>query len=191
VDPSSGAHASFLPSDEIRTLVGLVLQAGGSVVSQVFDPPGLRIEIEPHRRVPLLGLMASHDGAWDPRVRAIAAPIAARAASMGARGQLAALLAAVQTRVAYVDEGPDWFVRPYWVWARGYGDCDCSATLLAAMASSIGLGARLVELAGESGDGHVAAMVSPDGAEWLWAETTVPGARLGERPELAVVRLRG
>lgn len=102
-------------------------------------------------------------------------------------GQTARLLDGVQRRVRFV-ETPI-YTPPLMTWARGAGDCKSSATLLAALAEGVGCPSRLVAMGHDPSDpSHVCCQLKPLGA-WLWAETTIPGAMLGEHPVDAALRL--
>jgi hypothetical protein len=99
------------------------------------------------------------------------------------------LLQGVQSRVAFVREAG--FHNPADTWNRGLGDCKSSATLLAALALSCGCQARLMAMGFRGDPKHVCCQLAPwPGAPWLWAETTIPGALLGEHPSDALARLQ-
>lgn len=131
----------------------------------------------PEQKVRALGQLAS-DWAMRPVVR-----------SMAAGRSIELLLSAVQL-LPYVDDptSSDIVCDPSEVIAKG-GDCDDRAVLFAALAKVAGYRAVIVW---QSQDGapqdHVTVKVWRDGA-WLWADPTVPGARIGEEPHAAVDRL--
>lgn len=105
------------------------------------------------------------------------------------RHMLERLLAAVQRRVRYVPDpvGQD----PVTTWETARGDCKDSAVLFASMAVALGARVRLMAMGWKGRPSHVCAQVALDaGAPWLWAETTLDGARLGEHPTDALRRLR-
>lgn len=99
------------------------------------------------------------------------------------------LLHWAQKNVPYVDEPIETFIGWREV-LRGGGDCDDLTRLLVALVRARGGRARLatIEQQGDDGPIHVAAQVSL-GCRWLWMEATVPGARLGESPRAACLRL--
>lgn len=115
-------------------------------------------------------------------------PIAVRVAPMGYDLELRArrLLEAVQGVTRYELDGSE-TRAPLHVWARGAGSCADAAPLLACMAESIGIPARLVYQIGAKLD-HLAVKLCVDG-RWLWAEPTIRGAELGESPAAAAARL--
>ncbi|NUO51550.1 MAG: hypothetical protein HOV80_22060 [Polyangiaceae bacterium] len=136
--------------------------------------------------VPLLARRATRD-ARTPFVRKLAARL-----TRGATGELAAarLLAGVQARVRFVRDaseryGVDTFTPAKTTWLRGYGDCDDSAPLLAALGLASGLPAELVAMSpdGDPDPSHVAAKLAG-----IWTETTLR-ARVGEHPYAAARRL--
>ena len=105
---------------------------------------------------------------------------------------LARMLDGVQHSVSFVRTSH--FDTPLDTWALGEGDCKSTATLFAALAASLGCRVRLWAFGPPASDSskatHVCAQVQPwKDAPWLWAETTVPGARLGEAPAEAALRL--
>ncbi len=136
--------------------------------------------------MPLLAERATRD-ARTPFVRELAARLTLGATTQ--REAAARLLAAVQKRVRCVRDaserrGVDTFTGARRTWLRGYGDCDDSAPLLAALGLAVGLPARLVAMAPDGGSPtHVAARLAG-----LFAEATVR-ARLGEHPYAAAERL--
>jgi transglutaminase-like putative cysteine protease len=69
------------------------------------------------------------------------------------------------------------------------GDCEDRSTLLAALYAEAGLSARLAWLTQPGAmEDHVSTQVRVDGV-WLWADSTVEGAELGEHPRDAYRRL--
>jgi hypothetical protein len=82
------------------------------------------------------------------------------------------------------------FTNPLDTLAMGEGDCKSLSTLLAALALSVGCHASFMSM-GENGEAsHVCALLRPyPSSPWLWAETTLDGAELGEHPSYALARL--
>lgn len=130
--------------------------------------------------VPQLARSAAR-AALDPWVRELARSIVGDSKGLDAAARL---LSAVQDRVAFEREPKELFRSPRVTWQRGAGDCDDSAVLLASLASAAGLPAELVPMGAGGAPTHVAARLFG-----RWAETTLRGARLGEHPEAALVRL--
>jgi transglutaminase-like putative cysteine protease len=100
----------------------------------------------------------------------------------------ACALAAAQA-VPYVPDPPgEWFQPVAYTLAHG-GDCEDLAALVVALARALGLPARVVWMEEDPRLplNHVSAQIFARGV-WLWAEATVPGARLGEEPHAAVAR---
>jgi LPXTG-motif cell wall-anchored protein len=115
----------------------------------------------------------------------------AQLSAQGVHSEMASrLLRGVQQRVRFT--GPlEAFRNPIDTWRDGWGDCKGSSALLAALALSVGCNATLMAMGRDNDPSHVCAMLQPyDGAPWLWAETTIPGAALGEHPVDAFNRLR-
>lgn len=72
---------------------------------------------------------------------------------------------------------------------RGGGDCEERAMLLVALCSADGIGGELAWLTQEGAPlDHVSALVWLGGDAAVWADATVPGARLGEHPRAAARR---
>lgn len=73
---------------------------------------------------------------------------------------------------------------------REGGDCEERAMYLVAHLVCAGIPARLAWIVQPPPAplDHVSAQVRLDG-RWLWADPTVPGARIGERPERAAGRV--
>jgi transglutaminase-like putative cysteine protease len=136
-------------------------------------------------RVRILTELAE-EGARDSRVVAFA-----REAASGSSGAQAAanVLARVQA-LPYVDEPPgeEWFQPAAYTLAHG-GDCDDLVVLFVAAMRVLSVPATVYWIT-QTGQrlNHVTAQVYLSG-RWLWAETTIPGARLGESPYEAARRL--
>lgn len=122
-------------------------------------------------------------------------------------GEAAALLRWVQDHVYYVNEPGERIVSPWLTVQWGFGDCDCIAVLIGAMAHSIRLPWRFV-LAGRDRQGRPVSWPEPLGGSrrrpprgwrffhiftalgwpkfqpttWMAAEGTVKGAPLGYDP---------
>lgn len=126
--------------------------------------------------------------AWarDPRVRRVADAVAAASPTVRAE----ALLRIAQ-RMTWRPNPPgalDCFETLDQVLGHG-GTCKALACWLVAAARAAGLAARVVWIPQPGEDvNHVTAQLAPAGA-WLWAEPSIPGARLGEGPFEAAARL--
>lgn len=102
----------------------------------------------------------------------------------------ARLLRAVQENVRFIGPQPG-HVNPLETIERGEGDCKSSATLLAALALSVGCDASLMAMGNDGDPSHVCALLKPNkDGPWQWAETTIPGAELGEHPIDAYNRIK-
>mgnify|MGYP003644105733 CR=1 FL=1 len=98
----------------------------------------------------------------------------------------ARLLEWMQRTVEHAPESVETFLPAWRTIETGRGDCDDHARALSALYTVAGFKAGI----GTLGDPptHVAATVrTPSG--WNWAESTIPGARLGEHPRAAVARV--
>jgi transglutaminase-like putative cysteine protease len=100
----------------------------------------------------------------------------------------------VHDRLRYRDDpwGREYYQGIYWTLTYG-GDCEDLVVALVALMLAAGLDARVVwqEQSGAPLN-HVTAQVrlpTPKGPEWVWADPTVKGARLGEEPHDAAARL--
>lgn len=166
----------------------LIEQAGCRVVRPAR--PGFPAEFDcgadPWRKVRLLNGLATADALYDRTVRKIAVSIARRAPSTEPAYLGAWIQRAVQRRVRYVGEGKETFQPSAQTWRIGLGDCDDSARLVAALALSLGLEARVIGMPGRSG-APVHAVAKIDNR---WAEASL-AARFGEHPLEAFRRLRG
>lgn len=156
------------------------VQPEGSLCVPSSADPGQRAEI-----------MEAH-------VRDALSSPAVRAAADGCRGAIGvASQRDIATRVlrrvqaaGYRDDPPgcDRYA-PVEFTLRNGGDCDDLAPAVAALAILCGLQARFVYLSQpRSPLDHVTVKVLVDG-EWLWAEPTLRGARLGEHPYDAARRI--
>lgn len=116
---------------------------------------------------------------------------AARRCLRDSRWDTAAACLEVVQRLPYYPDPPgadDWIGHPCHVLTIG-GDCEDLATLLVSLWATCGLTGRLVWLTQPaSGQDHVGAEVKL-GGRWVWGESTVQGARLGEDPYKAAARL--
>jgi len=82
------------------------------------------------------------------------------------------------------------FRNPIDTLAAGEGDCKSLSVLLAAMALSVGCHATFMAMGHDGDASHVCPLLRPHPASpWLWAETTLDGAELGEHPSYALARL--
>lgn len=76
-----------------------------------------------------------------------------------------------------------------WTVAHLQGDCEDSASALRAYATVAGVLSRFaLQPYADAPIDHETAMVFCDG-RWLWADASIPGARLGEEPGAAAARL--
>lgn len=185
--------------DEPNALADACSSAGCRLVRRVptdgaNDPPVWVVEC-PTRwaTVDLLDELAQRDSE-DPELLALALRVVAADGRFGlslnlrSRVPLILMLDWAQKHVRFVPE----LIETFKGWRETVqhgGDCDDSARVIVAMLRALGYSARLATI----GDPptHVSAQVlSPAGnGGWLWMEATVPGARLGEDPIAACVRL--
>lgn len=138
----------------------------------------------PQRRVDTALWLARIDAQSPPvrRLVALCEPIASAA------GRARAALLAVQSLPYVVDPIGEWLARGRYVATYG-GDCLRLAPLLVAVAECTGVAGEVLWLGQPSAlQDHVTARLCPDGT-WLWAETTIRGARLGESPYAAADRI--
>lgn len=131
----------------------------------------------------------AREGAKLPEVRALASQLARGRA--GAQSYCARALAYVQA-LPYVPDpaGQEWFSPVAYAMRHG-GDCDDKVPVLIALALAAGIDGR-PEWLSQPGQpqNHVTALLRC-GHGWQWAETILPGARLGEHPYQALARLGG
>jgi hypothetical protein len=100
------------------------------------------------------------------------------------------MLAWVQYRGYKRDPVPgDWWQGIGWT-ARNGGDCEDLAALFVALARAGGLRARVVWI-NQPGQplNHVSAQLMGADGRWMWAETSIEDAKLGESPYQAAERL--
>lgn len=120
----------------------------------------------------------------DMTVRTLAMELTRQCGEKDRRCDLAALHSFVRDRVKYqydVD-GVETLQTPVQTLRLGQGDCDDKATLLNALAASIGFPTRFCAIGVRGGDfSHVMAQVRL-GAGWINAETIVQGIALGWFP---------
>lgn len=145
------------------------------------------VDGSPRERILAFSAMAkSGADEWD--VMRVARDVAWGLRSDEARAR--ALMEFVQ-RLPYWPDPPgtkDFIAQPCRVLVIG-GDCEDLATLLVALWVASGLTGRLVWIVQEGDQDHVAPEVYLPARGWLWGETTVRGARLGEYPKQAAARL--
>ena len=141
------------------------------------------------------GVPAARLAAFERIARAGAAhPDVRRAAARCSRGTLRAraeAVAALVQALPYVDDPPgtvDVVRAPCETLSVG-GDCDCRATLAAALCELAGVPWRLAWIVQPDDPlDHVLLQVHV-GRGWEWLDVTVPGARVGEHPRDAVARV--
>lgn len=169
--------------EELRALAA---EVGCHFSAEVVDGYQLGTCPSGPAKVALLDLLASWDARHDAAALEQARAIRSRAG--GDVGAIArALHAWVRANIAFLYERVETFQSSMQTLQLRSGDCDCQARLLAAMARSIGLGARFVDFGDPEDPSHVAVLLW-DGSAWRWAETTV-GAAFGEEPTAAAARL--
>jgi len=120
----------------------------------------------------------------DMVVRTLALDLTQHCGEKDRRCDLLALHSFVRDRIKYqydVD-GVETLQTPVQTLRLAQGDCDDKATLLNALAASVGFATRFCAIGVRGGDfSHVMAQVRL-GAGWVNAETIVPGASLGWFP---------
>jgi len=124
--------------------------------------------------------------ARDPQIARLAQRIRKHAPSD--RAFVGAVFAYVQKFIAFRRERGEVFQAAPVTLRLGVGDCDCHARLVLALLLAGGIRARLAFLHRGAGPLHVLVQALLFG-EWVWLETTVKGARFGEHPVTAAVRL--
>ena len=93
-------------------------------------------------------------------------------------GNAESCLGWVQREIEWRDEPGERLSYPTTTLARGWGDCDCSATLLQALFSALGYRSAVVGLTIAGVPRHAVAAVEVDRV-WMWADGSEPG---GLRP---------
>lgn len=147
------------------------------------------IQCESHKaKVRLLAALAhfdAHDPAQVAELRTLAEGIFA-GRPLNPRQRAAELLSYTQQNVKQTLETVETFTPAWRTYKARAGDCDDQSRALAALMQVSGLRTSM----GTLGDPptHVAPKVWIDG-DWLWADSSVPGSRLGEHPRAAVKRL--
>ena len=126
--------------------------------------------------------------AQDPELRDLAHYLRKKAGG-GDREFCAMLLDYVQQNVTFVTEQGEIFQGPAYTLAAGAGDCDDQVRIMYGVAAAGGIPCRVAFLGKPNSDGpaHVLAQFNL-GGQWLWAESTLPGAELGEHPIEAAKR---
>jgi transglutaminase-like putative cysteine protease len=161
-------------------------------VQRLSAPISLPLSTTPQERLALLEQVA-RDGSQSPRVERLAY------ISRTAHDQAATLLETMHREVPFVADAPDVErIQPVEYTMAFGGDCANLAAALVALYLAAGIRARLAWLDLQSQGypyNHVAVQISydppsvPDAlADWLWAEPSVKGARIGEHPLSAAAR---
>lgn len=122
-------------------------------------------------------------GRTDPRVLQAATTIVYLTPPKDRPAELRALFEYVRDNIRYQQDvhGVETLAEPHITLARRVGDCDDQATLLCALAESIGYPSRLVVAAYDGGDfEHVYCQLF-DGTRWIDCDTTERG-ELGYSP---------
>ena len=148
-------------------------------------------------KLKLLDLLSWNEAKRDAQLQELAL-VLAREAGPNKEQQARNLHEYVRDGIRFVREPRERFADSWWTLELGQGDCDDKARLLVSLARAIRLPARFVplmlraELFGPNVPGHVCAQFGFPTAKptrWVWAETTLPGARFGEHPREAKRRL--
>lgn len=128
-------------------------------------------------------------GENDPGIVMLASSVRKRAASSRIRDLAAECLNAIQ-HMKYEGHLPgEWFTGVPFIIADGGGNCEDLTVALVALCKNLGLEARCVWI-DQPGHAlnHVAGQIKVNG-EWLWADPSIDGARLGESSYEALARL--
>lgn len=136
----------------------------------------------------------------------MAQAVAAHVEHLPPRERARVLLEWLHERVAFRPDPNEWTEGDLYqsarsTWQARRGDCDDTAPLLAAMMTAAGLRAQLVAMSSERygwQPRHVSVKVWLPCCEtcrkgcwdWVWAEPTIRGAKLGEHPLSAAMRTR-
>lgn len=160
---------------------GFVVSLGGRRYVQY------RVTCDDNRTaIALLDALATLDARENPRVVAIARSLVGASEAETAR----AIMRFVQHGVRYERDDVQWFRSSDATLSLGVGNCVNTARLVVALARAAGLAARAVPVPNPDGEiVHTAAQIRVD-HEWRWAESSVPGAELGESPYDVARRLR-
>jgi transglutaminase-like putative cysteine protease len=194
------------PLLDVETMRGIAARCACKIVrvqrwrSLVPGRPGLAYELSCRThldKLKLLDLLSWNEAKRDAQLQEFALSLAQEA---GPRKEQQArnLHEFVRDSIRFVREPRERFADAWWTLELGQGDCDDKARLLVSLARAIRLPARFVplmlraDLFGPNVPGHVCAQFGfPTSApkRWVWAETTLPGARWGEHPRAAKQRL--
>jgi len=154
-------------------------------------------------RAELVDALAWRDGLHDGAVRELALAITRHLPSLDPESCARAVHAAVRDRIRYVGEGGDMIQDPIYTWENAAGDCDCHARLVLALLRSLGVDCAFCGFETEhrshaggyaANDGgpfvaHAVATWRRNPGEFVWLETTIPGAAFGEHPQAAADRI--
>lgn len=131
----------------------------------------------------------SEQATRDPLVRELASRARSLAGEDPTPYELARAALRVAQRAGYQRDMPgEWFQPVRYTVVHG-GDCEDLASLYVALAWILGLSAKLLWLSQPDKPlDHVCAQVQI-GRQWMWADASVCGARVGESPYAAMDRL--
>ncbi|HZU22129.1 MAG TPA: transglutaminase-like domain-containing protein, partial [Terriglobales bacterium] len=128
------------------------------------------------------------EGAQNPYVRMLALDITRGLGARDYYGQIEAIYDWVKQNIEFRGEFSETVQSPLVTLQMGAGDCDCQATLVAALLGAQGIATRPVTVAADAEDPetftHVYLEAFDRGAnQWVPLDTTVPSASPGWAPE--------
>lgn len=146
-----------------RRVLSYVEQLGGIVTSE--SGTVVAVELPSWEAVISVCTLMSLDAAeYQPEIVSLALDLA----------NASRCLAYVQTRIEWRDEPGERLSYPTTTLARGWGDCDCSSTLLASLWSALGYPAAVCALTLDDCPTHAAA-AGQIGGSWQWGDPSEPG----------------
>jgi hypothetical protein len=168
--PSTPAPISSLPAIRSR---------------RVRLPEGLAGTVKTIRYMERLAM--GPEGARSPNIRALALHIVSGVANRDYPAQIRAVYDWVRRYIAFRGEHAETVQSPELTVRLAAGDCDCQATLLAALLGSIGFKTRFVTVAGDPEEpdefSHVYLEVRDrTSGQWVPLDTTDPNATPGWAP---------
>jgi hypothetical protein len=148
-------------------------------------------------RAKIVDLLAWKDALYDGNVHELAHAITADLPTLDPESVARRVHQVIRDQIRYAGEAGDMIQHPIQTWNQRAGDCDCHARLVLALLRSLGVDCDFcgfendekTDAPGGPFVDHAVAMWRRNPGDFVFMETTVPGAEFGEHPQAAFRRL--